>query len=453
LKKIIFLIIASLLVIGLVLPGMVGAATPTTIEVIIAGPMTNIQGLHMWYGAQLANTEIGTITGPGPTQYVFHLNQVDTKEIADPTGSGAILATALTTTGAKMVIGGFRTEGAVTQIPVACAANATFFICGSASYGLMAIPGLLTSTNYSAGGKYIFRGTPFNDIFLVNNAFMMLQQVVLKVIASGVASPKVAIFAEDLTWTTSMVATASALMPLLGATLGPVKKVSDTATAGQVIPALNEIKAAKCHIILTFMSGPVGSVFSTQKGALDIPAMAVGINVAAQDPSFWEASLGNCAYEITMGTWAPNVSQTSKTAAFLTAFQTTYSSFPIYTASSHDILLAWAENIKAVGYNPANLDPNIQWFENPANALENTSALKAAYYPKWVYPSFAWWKSAGKALPSLNSTQYNALYGTLGYSLGTGTNFTMPPYSTHDLVYGPGYVTGIANQWIPVVAG
>ena len=451
-KRIVFLIIASLLVIGLVLPSMVAAA-PIEIQVLIAAPATDVTGVHMWNAANMANDAIGTMTH-GSDEYVFKLIKVDDDEIAAPTSAGDKLAVALTDTGAKVVIGGFRTEAVKTMVPVACDNEALFFITGAATYSLLALPDYNTAVNYSAGGKYLFRGTPFNDIFLINSAFQMLAMVTAAVKVAGVATPKVAIFAEDLSWTVAQVAIASKLMPVLGATLGPVKMVSDTATSGDVIPALNAIKTAGCHVIFTLMSGPVGTVFSTQKGALDVPAIAVGINVPCQAGDFWDTSLGNCAYEITMATWAKGLSQTSKTAAFLTKFEADYGVFPIYTASSHDVLKGLAAAVEAVGFDPNNLDPVIQWYENPANAQENTSGT-AAYYPKWNYPTYAKWvPMTGDAyLPALNFTQYDALYATLGYNTPAGTNFTMPPFSTHDLVYGPGYLTAIAAQWQPVEAG
>ena len=454
-KRIVFLIIASLLVIGLVLPSVVAAQT-TTIEVIIAGPMTGIQGLHMWYGAQLANSEIGTFSDGG-TDYEFHLNQVDTKEISNPPGAGAILDTALTATGAKLVIGGFRTEGTETMIPKAIAANATMFICGSASYSLLSAAFVNAghptySWTYDEGYKYIFRGTPFNEIFLLNNCFQMLGMVTTTIKMSGVASPKVAIVAESLTWADSQVALAEGLIqsPLaLDCTLGPVWRISDTGGASDVLPALNDIKAENCHVIFTLMSGPVGTVFSTQKGRLEIPAIAVGINVPAQDPEFWDGTLGNCAYEIALGTTLEGVTTGTGTAAFITAFKAAYGTNPIYTASSYDILKGMAEAIKDEGYNPADLDPLILWYEDPANAQPNTSGT-SAYYPRWDgHTTGSWGAMSPIPLPALNFTQYDTLYGTLGYNTPAGTNFTMPQYITHDLVYGPGYLTGIGVQWVP----
>jgi branched-chain amino acid transport system substrate-binding protein len=460
LKKIVFLIIASLLVIGLVLPGLVGADNPT-IKVLIAGPMTYTQGTDMWKGATLAANEIKAAGGVdvGGAKYDFELVQVDTDEIDDYADAGTKLLAAITANpDAEFIIGGFRTEGVENMIPVAMSNNITMFICGAASYSLLNYCPYYPYVPAYSGYKYIFRGTPFNDVFLMNNAVMMLGMVIYDVSNAiknfRVTTPKVAIFAESSAWADWMVAAAEAIIPVLGCTLGPVKRVSDTAAADEVIPALNEIKAAKCHAIFTVMSGPVGTIFSTQKGSLGITAIPVGINVEAQSPSFWGDTAGKCAYEITTGTWAPGVEQTDITKHFLDAFQAANNGeFPTYTAASYDVLRTLKSAMQDVG--SIHNEDLISWYEDPANQTETTSGI-ATYYPKWDGSTFGYWTSVAGTNPlgagdgilaALNSTQYDALYATLGYSTPYGTNFTMPPYTTHNLVYGPGYVTGIAFQW------
>jgi len=98
-KKIAFLIIASLLVIGLVLPGCGdgngngngnGNGEPPTfdeyIKFAITGPMDYIQGEHMMWGAEVARDEIneaGGIIIDGDA-YGVELLEVDTDEIDNP---------------------------------------------------------------------------------------------------------------------------------------------------------------------------------------------------------------------------------------------------------------------------------------------------------------------------------------------------------------------------------
>jgi hypothetical protein len=51
----------------------------------------------------------------------------------------------------------------------------------------------------------------------------------------------------------------------------------------------------------------------------------------------------------------------------------------------------------------------------------------------------------GRPLPALNASQVAAIYGGLAVA---GHNKTMPPYTTNDLIYGPGYATGLGVQWV-----
>jgi hypothetical protein len=445
-KRIVFLIVASLLVLGLVLPGTVGA-NATTIEVIIAGPMGYQEGQDMWNGATLANTTIGTITH-GSDQYVFHLNQVDTNEIANPAGAAAILGSNLTSTGAKIVIGGYRSDAVDAMIPVAISHNALFFICGAALYGLLSDAYSYNSGwQYDEGYKYIFRGTPFNDVFLENNAIMWLGMVTSYIKKRYDITPKVAIFAEGL-WANTIVEMAkNAIQTELGCELGPVERVSNNAAPNEVEDALTAIKNAHCHVIFTVLAGPVGVTYGYWKAKLDVPAISVGINVEAQDPGYWNKTYCSGKYgaedEITLATWANGTAQTSKTGPFLTAFQNKYHHFPTFTAASYDVLWGLAKAIEAVGYDPNDLDPIIEWYED-MNNVQVTTTGNATYYPQWDSSTTGMWQATGP-WPALNSTQLNQIYGVGGYN--ASCNFTMPPYTTHDLIYGPDYSTGIAIQW------
>jgi len=120
LKRIVFLIIASLLVIGLVLPGCGnGAAAVPTIKFAILGPMDQIQGTHMMMGAEMAADEINASTGKitsGTTEFEVELIEVDTDEIDNPTGAADIVYDALVSDDPDVLIGGFRTEAVSTYI-------------------------------------------------------------------------------------------------------------------------------------------------------------------------------------------------------------------------------------------------------------------------------------------------------------------------------------------------
>lgn len=458
-KRIVFLIIASLLVVGLIMPGMVSAQNPT-VKVLIAGPMEYMQGKDMYDGAELAATEINDAGGidVGGQPYDILLVEVETDEIDNYAEAGIKLADAISTNpDAQFIIGGFRTEGVSNMIPEAMGANVTMFICGAATYSLLAEipweivqgygPGAAVGTPYyrdyavSAGYEWIYRGTPFNEVFLLGNSFMMMQMVGLNLVGQGI-TPRVAIMAESLDWADAIVEAAEALIPTLGWEVGHIARVSDKASSTVMDPELNAIEADKCNMIWTVMSGQVGSVFSLRKGALDIPALAVGINVEAQSPSFWGDTNGGCEYEITLGVYAPNVRQNDPlTGAFLDAFELEYGRFPSYTAGSYDILNVLATAIDEV--NSVDNEDLTAWYEDIANKQDITVGT-SAQYPPWDGSTLGEWK--GYHWPALNSTQITAIYGDAS-NYAASCNFTMPPFSTHDLIYGPDYVTGIGVQW------
>ena len=478
------------MVIGLVLPGMASAATGT-IKVIIAGPTDYVQGIDMVRGAQLAANAIGSFIVNG-TSYNFTIIECNTNEISDSAGAGLKLqAKLIANLDCKLVLGGFRTEGVNTEIPIVLNRTPLFMIVGAATNTLLATYAVppaynppvgvpyynATGNASSAGYKYVFRASPFNSSFLLTAMFQMLKMVTDNVRlslgwpaynASDNVTPnanktvRIGIFAESLEWCAPMVSAFQTRIPtyglLMGWSLGLVKTVSDQAGSSIVTPALNALKTDKCHVILTILSGPVGTVFSTKKGELGIPAIAAGINVLGQQSTFWEDTEGYCETDILLGTWAPGVNQTVRTAPFLAAFQAAYGTFPSYTAATYDVIYNLKAAIENKGWNgtdastvQASVDALIPYFEDPANNQTGTSGTNA-FYPMWDGTTMRYSSSYGQVLPALNTAQLNALYGVPGYVppgnwSASAQNYTMPSFTSHDLVYGTSWVTGIFVQW------
>jgi len=210
------------------------------------------------------------------------------------------------------------------------------------------------------------------------------------------------------------------------------------------------------------MSGPVGVTYGKLHGQLDVPAVSVGINVEGQDPGYWvktqysttPAAYG-AQYEIGMGTWAPGVAVTSETLPFISRYNAAWGNFPIYTAASYDMV--YSIKMACVAKGSLNKDDVSAWLEDIGNARV-TSTGKIGYYPVWDASTMGWYYTATSSsyLPALNDTEL-APYYNASYRVAIGTyNFTMPPFTTHDLVYGPrtnnsdpltGWTVGIAVQW------
>jgi branched-chain amino acid transport system substrate-binding protein len=439
LKKIVFLIIASLLVLGLILPGCAGEGEgegeteviyefpSQVIKIAIAGPMDYIQGKDMWSGAELAkNTTTVTITGQAHT---IQLIKVDTKEVSPPWGTypAEQVENAITVQGANFIFGGFRTESTAGEVNKAMDYKKMFFVSGSATGSILQ----QVNNNY-AKYKYLFRTTPINETFLFVNTICMLAMVghVVNATIYGytgnvtLAKPRVAFFAEDLMWTQVPIASVAAAVAGLGYTYLGTWKVSDTAT--DVSTELNAIQALDPHIIFTFLSGPVGLTYGKQMGSLNISAMSLGINVEGQDPGYWDATKVSgqnwwgAEYQLSLMTWAPNINQTALTQPFLTAYQSATGRFPIYTAATYDGIKTLVKALEATAtYNATTMkttvkaDDIIAWFENPANA-QVVSSGNAGYY----------------------TLAHQAL-----------VNGGVPAYA-HDLKWGPNLLTGLGVQWM-----
>jgi branched-chain amino acid transport system substrate-binding protein len=430
LKKIVFLIIASLLVLGLVLPGCAGRGGGTTrpvtytfpgqvIKIAIAGPMLTIQGLNMWWGASLAANQINVagvnISG---VNHTIQLIQVNTPV--------QTVKNAITVQGANFVMGGFPAGATAGMIEDAMNYNKMFFVAGADTGDLLK----QVNNNY-ARYKYLFRATPLNETFMFVNTICMLAMVghtinaTLAGMAANITQPRVAFLAENLTWTQVLLAAVEEVVNALNYTFLGTWKVSDVTPT--VAAELTAIQALKPHIIFTFLSGPVGLTYGKEMGSLNISAMSVGINVEGQDPGFWAATKvatknwWGADGMMSLVTWAPNVNQTALTQPFLSAFQAATGQFPIYTAATYDMVLSLVKALEATAtYNTTSgvasvkADDLIAWYENPANMQETTSGI-AGFYP--------------------NSSLYRYLV-TMG----------VPCYA-HDLMYGPQWQTGIGAQW------
>jgi len=258
----------------------------------------------------------------------------------------------------------------------------------------------------------------------------------------------VAILMDDALWCAQIVATAQSVLPHLGFTVVGTWRVAPRGT--NITTELSQIAAAKPHIIFTGFSSSVGDIYSTQKAALGIPAMTIGINVPGQVRGHWANTEGKCNDEIILDTWAEGLQNTAKTTAFFNAFVVKTGEYPLYTAVTYDAIYSLKEAIEAVSaahgwddildvVDSVNIDALIQYFEtSPYTA----TCGKIAYYPM---PEL----DLGGGVYALSETQVRTLYpSSATYDQADWLCAASGgPHIAHDLVYGPGYVTGVASQW------
>jgi len=471
-KKILYLIIASLLVLGVVLSGCGGTPTEQEEEeeenfvtIAVAGPMTDIQGQGHWNGATMAMEEINAAGGLdiGGTKYDIKLVKVETKETTEgESGSTGTAALQAVIDNVDFVVGGFRTEVVSVYRDVAMDAQKIFMNCGAATGSLQ----FSVVTNYDKY-KYWFKSTPYNETFLVKSTLKMTATVanVLKATLAGLDAAtngtgvkaefkipgdgklRVAILMENAAWCAGMVKAAQGYLPLLGfnvVNLASPTLVSPTAT--DITTELNAIKALNPHIIFTAFSGSVGAVYSKNKAALAIPALSIGINVPAQEDIHWGNTDGKCEGEIFLDTYAVGLAVSGKTVAWFNDYEEQFGGYPVYTAATYDAILAVTLAMEETG----SLDTEgiIQYMEDNA-FTGGAGAVKTAYYPmpdKTITAGQLYALTAAQVATLYDLASYGKTYAEAEWQCGFLSG-VQQPHIAHDTVYGPGYQTGVGSQW------
>jgi len=472
LKKIIFLLIAALLVIGLVLPGCEGEGEgegePGVIytfedgEIVvgIAGEVGHATGDMQYLGAVLAS---GAINGAGGividgVAHNITLQIIDTQEATDETGASGTAAMNAAIDDVDFVMGGFRTEAVEVYREVAMDAEKMFFNCGAATEALQ----YSCVEDYDTY-KYWFKTTPYNEHFLASSVLRLIdfaaKQIRVALNMSADANLDAVIIAEDLEWSRDeQVPIYEAELPGLDITNLETYLVSSTDSASTT-GALADIAANyDPHIIIPVYSGTMGVYFAGGLlGYIGVGALGpvpAGINVYAQLNAPWVTGLNStdpgdgayCAFNLILDTWASDLAATSKTLPFLGAFMA-YSGgeYPLYTAVTYDALYVLKAMLEDEGYAEGGVgkvaaEDAIAWYEDPANAQQTTTGEAVKYYP------VAGTEVGGE--PALSEAQVNAIYNPSSYGYTYDVNdWVMPPHTTHDLVYGPGSATGVGCQW------
>jgi len=474
-KKVIFLIIATLLVMGLVLPGCDGNGVTDPREVItigIAGPMGAAQGDHHYYGAEMAADEVNgsdsAVDGVdvGGTLYRIELVKIDTNEILNPSGADGTTRMEANIADLDYVLGGFRTEAvtAYREVVVGPSGAGKLFInCGAATEELQR-----SCVSDYANYKPWFKGTPPNEVFLSTSQGKLLTSIVGAVRTAtnnDTYEPSIAFMPENAKWTE-----ASRLMTF--GSIGPPGKgylvggpnpadpadwmwlPSPVATTSEMNILLTDMATYDPDIILTIMSGPCGATFAARVGVYMPDALVYGINVEAQRSDF--ADLPYAEGMIFLDTWSQGVNYTDKTADFVSGFEAEYDELPIYTAATYDATLALVEAIE--GKDSIATADIITWMEDADNAREGTTGV-TGYYPQWDTTTTGDHVFFGSGIPALNEAQVLELYPWLSQAKYSpngvdildwtwdADDWTMAPHDTHDLVYGTEWVTGVAAQW------
>lgn len=368
-----------------------------TIKVGVIGPMNFLQGKGHWNGATMAAEEINAKGGVqvGSKKMPVDLVKADSNEFLNVTDATNAMERLITKDKVDLLLGGFRTEAVLAMQDIAMENKKIFIGCGAAH------PELCERVVKDYGVyKYFFRGTPFNSTYLVRTCFAQMAYVgaVLKK-SLNLPAIKVAIVAEKAMWVDPMIEAAKGFIPKMGMELVGVWRPSQTAT--DVGAELSAVQSAGAHMIFTTFSASVGITFARQAGELKIPAVQVGINVEAQKDGFWAATQGMGNYVTTMNTYCRGVEYNDLTAPFVEGYYKKFGETPTYTADTYSALLhGLVPAIQAVG----SLDPD-------------------------------------KIVAYMEKTEYMVPSGKIKYMLDPQGK------QTHDLTWGPGYLTSLGVQW------
>jgi branched-chain amino acid transport system substrate-binding protein len=359
------------------------------IKIGVIGPMQFTQGEGHWNGATLAADGInkeGGISVKGVKRPI-ELVKVDSNEflsIPDATNAAEL---AISRHKVDFLVGGFRTEAVMVMQDIAMDNKKIFIGCGAAHPELCD----RVTKDYDRY-KYWFRVTPINSKYLVKVDFILLGMAA-KAMAKelGIPKIKVAVVAEKAAWADPIVGVAQENLPKMGMDVVGVWRPSPTAT--DVTSELSAIQRSGAHIIFTTFSSSVGIPFAKQAGELKIPAPLVGINVEAQKDGFWDATGGKGNYSVTVNTYAP-VKITDLTIPFCTEYKERFKETPNYTAGTRDAIQILKTAIETAG----TLEPD-------------------------------------KLVPVLEKTDIKSAAGRIVFD------------KTHDVTWGPGYVTAVGTQW------
>ena len=434
-----------------------GEPPELVITFAIAGPMTDLKGQMQWDGAQMAADEINAAGGItiNSTAYPVELVQVETKEMTEgEDGSTGTANLEAVIDDVAFVVGGYRTETLAVYREVAMDAEKIFMNCGAATGSLQ----FSVVTDYDKY-KYWFKSTPYNETFLVKSCFKIATTIgnVLKgtlatleaanstqvkdefKLSNAVGGKlRVHILTEDAVWCAGMVMAAQYYLPLWGFTVTGTTLISPT--AADIATEMTAIEALNPHIIFTAFSGSVGDVYSIQKTAMGIAAMTIGINVGAEAIDHWANTEGKCNGEIILDTWAEGLQYTAKTTPFFDAFVAKTGAYPVYTAATYDAIYQLKAAIEAT--DSLDADDIIPYLETHSyTGVAGTTA----YYPvpdiRLGGGQYALSEAQVRALYDLDS--YRETYVQSQWQVASSSG----PHIAHDLVYGPGYSTGIGSQW------
>ncbi|MBD3216117.1 MAG: ABC transporter substrate-binding protein [Candidatus Lokiarchaeota archaeon] len=346
-----------------------GISEDRWIKVGLVGDLDDPSGVGNYQGAYLAVEEInkdGGIVVNG-TRYYFAIASENTGE-ARPSYDitiGQRAVETLLSNGAEYFVGGFRTEVVEAYRENIMNAKKIFLSSGCAGDGLTED---VEST--PAKYKYYFRVMPINETSLATQTLFFVQGLQYHLNASyyGATSgarqiDKAVILRENLDWTEAFGDGSDFQNALSSFFTGGISEVLVNPDEGTdaFIGIWDSINNTGAEVVIPVISAGLGSSMSTTYAEYVNPSYILcGINVAAQELSYWEDTNGACEYETTL-TPLTDTNKTPVTKEYYNRYYAKYSEAPLYTATgAYDSIYLLADAINNTGFNVDNL---ISYFE------------------------------------------------------------------------------------------
>lgn len=354
-KKLVFIMIPLLFIASFTFGSLTFGATKT-LSIGVIGPkgLPHWSPGGMWDGARLARDEINAAGGIHIGSDTYTINLIDEDEHSYPTidvPKATLAMSNLIASGAKLIIGGFRTEvTAPGLLPVVRSAKVPFFIDGAATASLVN----LTTPDQYASDKYIFRGMPTNDTTLLPVIcqylrYYLIPQKLVRIFgqdldnnASTPNQVRFGVLTEQATWANQIhyVFTSLYALPYLAPGvpnpyyLGPYANLTyqgriDPYAITDTTPYLDGAKDKNCRLLIIIFSAPIGETLIKQWHDGQYNMLPVGINVMSQSQTrgktdYYEYEVS----EMTMGT-ATDINP-GVTAKWWDSFTGNYTVWPNY---------------------------------------------------------------------------------------------------------------------------
>jgi branched-chain amino acid transport system substrate-binding protein len=355
----------SLFLVSMPLTGC-GTIVPQSesIKIGVLGPMDYDFGKLILYGSNVAADEIndaGGISLSGVKRPVKIIG-VNTNEMTSATDAVAAVEKAIVNDKVNCLIGGYRPEAVLDEQDKAMGLN-TIFISSGNNEPEQSVKVKKDYARY----KYWFR-TNLNSIYSApyyNIQAGFIADILRKEL--GLQELKAAIIADKAAYADPMVNTWNKALPEMGIKIAGIFRPMPTTT--DITSEIKGIKDSGAQIVMQMLTERAGLVFAKQWGELQIPCVALGINIPAQSKSIWETTTGNIEY-IATGILSPNAEITSKTIPFFSKFYEKHKEYPMHASTSYDAVLIYKNAVEKSG--TLNSDDLV-------TTMERTDYIGAAY--------------------------------------------------------------------------